>query len=96
MQESSRDLGALVVPQAGRLIATGDSWEPFGLVDPDGRPVEAVGGFLRELQAAGRAEATIRSYGLDLLRWFRFLWAIEVGWDRRAGSRPATSAAGCR
>ena len=82
MQESSRDLGALVVPQAGRLIATGDSWEPFRLVDPDGRPVEAVAGFLRELQAAGRAEATIRSYGLDLLRWFRFLWAIEVGWDR--------------
>ncbi|HUN32523.1 MAG TPA: site-specific integrase, partial [Trebonia sp.] len=23
---------------------------------------------------------TIRSYGLDLLRWFRFLWAAGVGW----------------
>jgi hypothetical protein len=19
---------------------------------------------------------------MDLLRWFRFLWSIEVGWDR--------------
>ena len=26
--------------------------------------------------------ATLRSYGHDLLRWFRFLWAIEVPWAR--------------
>src|SRR5680860_1369696 len=26
--------------------------------------------------------ATLRSYGMDLLRWFRFLWAVEVAWDR--------------
>ena len=34
------------------------------------------------LQAAGRSELTIRSYGMDLLRWFRFLWAAGVAWDR--------------
>ena len=38
------------------------------------------------LQAAGRAELTVRSYGMDLLRWFRFLWASEVAWDRAARS----------
>lgn len=43
--------------------------------------VEAVTLYFRDLQAAGRAEATVRSYGMDLLRWFRFLWAIEVPWD---------------
>ena len=57
-------------------------WEPYRLVDPDGKPVEAVGAYFRDLQAAGRSPATVRSYGMDLLRWFRFLWALEVPWDR--------------
>ena len=34
--EPSRDLAALVVPQAGRLIATGGRYEPYRLVDADG------------------------------------------------------------
>ena len=38
--------------------------------------------FLAELQAAGRSEATQRSYGNDLLRWFRFLWAVGLPWDQ--------------
>jgi integrase len=25
---------------------------------------------------------TCRSYGHDLLRWFRFLWAVDVGWEQ--------------
>jgi hypothetical protein len=82
MRESSRDLAVLVVPQAGRLVATEDSWEPYRLVDAGGVAVEAVAAYLRDLQAAGRSEATARSYGLGLLRWFRFLWAVEVCWDR--------------
>ena len=82
MQEQPADLAALVVPQAGRLIATGEEWEPFRLLDADGQEVEAVSAFLRDLQAAGRSPATARSYGLDLLRWFRFLWALGVGWER--------------
>ena len=73
MQESGRDLAALVVPQAGRMVATGDPWEPWRLVDGDGVVVEPVSLYLRDLQAAGRSGATARSYALDLLRWFRFL-----------------------
>jgi hypothetical protein len=83
MQEDlSRDLAALVVPQAGRVIATGSLWEPYRLVDADGLTVEPVAAYLRELQAAGRSEATLLSYGNDLLRWFRFLWAIHTLWSR--------------
>jgi site-specific recombinase XerD len=82
MQETSRDLSALVVPQAGRVVATDDMWEPYRLVDFDGIAVESVAAYLRDLQAAGRSATTARSYALDLLRWFRFLWAVEVGWDR--------------
>jgi len=82
MQETSRDLSVLVVPQAGRVVATDDAWEPYRLVDADGVAVEPVAAYLRDLQAADRSAATARSYGLDLLRWFRFLWAVEIGWDR--------------
>ncbi|XVU27920.1 tyrosine-type recombinase/integrase [Actinoplanes sp. CA-054009] len=52
------------------------------LLDPAGVSVEAVGAFFRELQAAGRSTATTRSYGMDLLRWFRFVWAADVAWNR--------------
>jgi len=81
-EEQPRDLAALLVPQVGRVVATGNSWEPYRLVDGDGLTVEPVAGYLRELQAAGRSESTLRSYSNDLLRWFRFLWAIHTPWSR--------------
>jgi len=80
--EVARDLVSLVVPQRGALVATGERQEPFRLVDGDGRVVAAAAGFFCDLQAAGRPDSTVRSYGLDLLRWFRFLWAAGVSWER--------------
>ncbi|WP_406341322.1 tyrosine-type recombinase/integrase [Streptomyces sp. NBC_01578] len=80
--EASRDLAALSVPLAGELVAKDDPWEPYRLIDPAREPVEGVRAFLRDLQGAGRSAATARSYGMDMLRWFRFLWAVEVPWDR--------------
>jgi len=76
------DLARLRVPLAGGLTETGDVFEPYRLVDGGGQPVVAVSGFLRSLQAAGRSEATQRSYGMDLLRWFRFTWAAGFAWDQ--------------
>jgi len=81
-QRPASDLALTVVPQVGGLVETGDRVEPFRLLDPAGVRVEAVSEFFRELQAAGRSPATLRSYGMDLLRWFRFCWAIDVAWDR--------------
>ena len=72
----------MVVPQVGRLVVSGDLWDPFQLIDPRGDPVEAVRAFFADLQASGRSPATLRSYGMDLLRWFRFLWATGVPWER--------------
>lgn len=69
------------VELVGSLVSTGDPWEPFRLVDACGEPVGAVTAYLAELQAAGRSTATQRSYGMDLLRWFRFLSAVEVAWQ---------------
>lgn len=78
----SRDLATLAVPLVGRLVGTDDRWEPYGLVDSDGSKVEAVAAWFADLQAGGRSVATVRSYGADLLRWFRFLWAVGVPWER--------------
>jgi len=75
-------LAGLVVPLAGAVEATGDLFEPYRLVDPAGEPVVPVAAFLADLQACGRSAATQRSYSLALLRWFRFLWAMEVPWDQ--------------
>ena len=44
--------------------------------------VGPVAVFLRDLQASARPETTLRAYATALLRWFRFLWAIEVPWDQ--------------
>ena len=76
-----RDLASLVVPRAGAVVMVDDVWEPVRLLDSSGVPVGAVRAFLQDLQAAGRSTATQRSYAMDLLRWFRFGWAIDVRWD---------------
>lgn len=77
-----RELSGLVLPRTGRLVSTGDQWEPFRLLDADGAVVDPVAVFLQELVAAGRSATTLRSYGMDLLRWWRFLHVVGIGWDR--------------
>lgn len=79
--DAPRELSRLVVPQRGSLEATGDLFAPFRLVDADGVVVGAAAAFFAELSACGRPASTQRSYGMDLLRWFRFVWAVGVGWD---------------
>jgi integrase len=80
--DAPRDLPRLVVPLHGSLEATGDLFEPFRLIDPGGVVVGPAAAFFRELSACGRPAATHRSYGMDLLRWWRFLWAAGVCWDQ--------------
>jgi len=75
-------LSRLVVPQSGSLEATGDLFEQYRLVDADGVVVAPAGAYFRELAAGGRAAATQRSYGMALLRWWRFIRAVEIGWDQ--------------
>jgi integrase len=77
-----RDLASLVVPTAGGVVAVDEVWEPVLLLDSSGCVVAPVRAFLQDLQAAGRSTATQRSYAMDLLRWFRFGWAIDVPWDQ--------------
>jgi site-specific recombinase XerD len=80
--DEDRDLSRLAVPSVGAVESTGVLWEPVRLIDAEGRPVAPVTAFLKELQASGRSAATLRSYAMDLLRWFRFVWALGVAWDQ--------------
>lgn len=77
-----KELSGLVVPPRGSLEATGDLFQPYRLVDDAGAVVGPAAAFLAELAGCGRPATTQRSYGMDLLRWFRFLWAVGVGWDQ--------------
>jgi integrase len=80
--DAPRDLSRLAMPLGGSLEATGDLFEPFRLVDADGVVLVPAAAYFRELAACGRPAATHRSYGMALLRWWRFLRAVGVGWDQ--------------
>lgn len=69
-------------PQTGELVKTTDPARPYVLVDADGVVVAPVSAFFAELQACARPATTLRSYGMDLLRWWRFLAGWGVEWDR--------------
>lgn len=78
---AGRNLSTLVVLDVERLLDTGDVWVPW-LLDANGVVIEPAAMFFAELQAADKRPSTIRSYGNDLLRWWRFLAAIDVPWNR--------------
>jgi integrase len=54
----------------------------FVVVDPAGGPVEPISRFLRDFVARGNSAGSVRSYAFCLHRWWRFLIAVGVAWDR--------------
>ncbi|WP_438309475.1 tyrosine-type recombinase/integrase [Streptomyces sp. HUAS TT3] len=80
--DPSRDLISFVLPQTGALVEAANPAQPYVLLDASGVVVEPVSAFFAELQACSRPPSTIRSYGMDLLRWWRFLHAVGVEWHR--------------
>ena len=77
-----RDVAALVVARPGSVRATGDPALPWVVADETGEPIGAVSSFLPDFLACGNSAASCRSYDHDLLRWFGFLSAVGVPWDR--------------
>jgi hypothetical protein len=63
---------------------TGDPVLPWVVVDELGGRIDAVDDFLKNLLACGNSPASCRSYAYDLLRWLRFLAAVDVPWQRGA------------
>jgi hypothetical protein len=58
------DMAGLAVLPRGELRETGNPWMPFELVDADGGVVAPVAAYLKDVQACGRSEATLRSYSV--------------------------------
>jgi integrase/recombinase XerD len=77
-----RDIGAVVLPDWGRVVPDDHAVAGWRVVDPDGRVVEPVALFLRDFAARGNRAASVRSYAYALLRWWRWLQVVDVAWDR--------------
>src|SRR5262249_690688 len=76
-----RDLRAIRLPRWGRVVPTGDVI-PYMVLDQRGQPGEPIRRFLRDFLARGHSAGGVRSYAFDLFRWWRFLQAIDVPWDK--------------
>jgi site-specific recombinase XerD len=76
-----RDVTGLIVPAVG-AVANIDAAPGTVLLDATGAPVEEVSEFFATMLACGASFSSLRSYGLALLRWWRFLAAIEAPWQR--------------
>jgi site-specific recombinase XerD len=72
----------LVVAAVGRVESVADLAHPVRVLDAAGGEVVAVTEFLRDLVAGRGSASTAGSYAKALLRWWRFLAAVDVPWDR--------------
>jgi len=79
--QGPREVTRLVVASVGRVERCDDQ-PGVRLLDAAGVPVSDVDAFLRTLAACDATPATLYSYASALLRWWRFLTAIDVEWDR--------------
>jgi hypothetical protein len=78
--------GRVDLRRVGVVTAATGTLPPFVVVDGAGVEVEPVTRYLRDLALSDMSPLTSRSYGYDLLRWFRVLWALGVDWERATGS----------
>ncbi|PWI19324.1 integrase [Streptomyces sp. Act143] len=78
--EVERDITAIRLPKWGRVIPA-EGVVPWLVVGPDEVPVEPIRRYLRDFTARNRP-GSVRSYAYGLLRWWRWLQAVHVEWDR--------------
>lgn len=77
----TRDVTGLVLPGVGAVVQA-DGVPGTALLDASGVPVAEVSDFFASMLASGASVSSLRSYGLALLRWWRFLAAVDVTWQR--------------
>lgn len=78
----SRDVTAIQVAAVGRVVELDGEALRVALLDVAGEPVREVSDFLASMLASGSSPGSLRSYAMDLLRWWRFLAAVDVPWQR--------------
>lgn len=76
-----RDVRSIKMPGWGRVAPVDDvvGWLVF---DPDSAVVEPIRRFLVDFVARGSRGGSVRSYAYVLLRWWRWLRAVGVEWDK--------------
>ena len=79
--EVERDVASVRLPRWGRVVPDAGV-VPWLVVDPRGEPVAPVRQFLVDFVAQGNRAGSVRSYAYDLLRWWRWLQAVDVDWSR--------------
>ncbi len=82
-------LGRRDVPQIGAVVAGSTPLLPYAVVDGAGAGVDVVNRYLRDRMLGDISPLTCRSYGYDLLRWFRLLWLLEVAWGEATEAEAA-------
>jgi site-specific recombinase XerD len=81
IEPATRDVTRLVPPRLGAVV-TVEGVPGTALLDASGVPVVEVSDFFASMLASGASVSSLRSYGLALLRWMRFLAAVDVTWQR--------------
>lgn len=77
-----RNISTIHLARLGSVREAPDHPAGFLVVDAAGASIAPINAYLRQVYANGNRTATTRSYGHAMLRWWRFLTAIEVPWDR--------------
>ncbi|MGV9679215.1 tyrosine-type recombinase/integrase [Nocardia sp. NPDC003482] len=81
--------GRVTVPRTGSVVPAARAHPPFVVLDHAEVEIVAVTEYLAELALSDSRPLTCRSYAYDLLRWFRFLWVLEVDWTQATQSEVA-------
>src|SRR5215470_13921244 len=74
--------GRARLPRIDEVICGQTSVLRWLVRDGAGCEVEPVSGYLRDRMLGDISRLTCRRYAHDLLRWFRVLWAVDVGWEQ--------------
>lgn len=74
--------GQIGLPGIGAVRKNAAGLLPYAVVDEAGREIEVFSVYLRDLVSTAMSPLTVRSYGNDLLRWWRSLELIGLPWDQ--------------
>lgn len=84
---SLREVATIEVALEGAVVAEPEDALGFGVVfPPDIRAERAANAYLLDLADTYARPLTLRSYGYDILRWLRFLAAVDVAFDEAVRS----------
>jgi len=78
--------GQVCLPRNGQVQASEHASLPYLVIDAAGVEIEPINVFLRDLALSDVSPLTCRSYGHDLLRWWRVLELVRVPWDQASRS----------